>query len=131
MTAVMEAEHLTRILPATVPVTLVQDVSLTVGEQEFIAITGPSGSGKSSLLSLLGLLDRPTSGTLRIAGRDTSRMDVGALAGLRLGLLGVVFQFHFLLPEFSVLRNVELPMRKAGLRPAAAMRARAAGLLEE
>jgi len=62
----IEAEHLTRVLPATVPVTLVQDVSLTVGEQEFIAITGPSGSGKSSLLYLLGLLDRPTSGSLPI-----------------------------------------------------------------
>ena len=131
MTPLMEAEHLTRILPATVPVTLVQDVSLTVGEQEFIAITGPSGSGKSSLLYLLGLLDRPTGGALRIAGQDTSRLDDGALARLRLGLLGFVFQFHFLLPEFTVSKNVELPMRKAGRLSAAEMRGRAAGLLEE
>ena len=131
MTALIEAGSLTRILPATVPVTLVRDVSLNVGEQEFIAITGPSGSGKSSLLYLLGLLDRPTSGTLRIAGQDTSRMDDGAMASLRLDLLGFVFQFHFLLPEFSVLRNVELPMRKAGRLSAAGMRDRAAGLLEE
>jgi lipoprotein-releasing system ATP-binding protein len=114
MTPLIEAGHLTRILPATVPVTLVQDVSLTVGEQEFIAITGPSGSGKSSLLYLLGLLDRPSSGTLRIAGQDTSRMDDAALAGLRLDSLGFVFQFHFLLPEFTSLDNVLLPMRAAG-----------------
>jgi lipoprotein-releasing system ATP-binding protein len=126
MSLLIEADHLTRILPATVPVTLVRDVSLTVDEHEFIAITGPSGSGKSSLLYLLGLLDRPTSGTLRIAGQDTSAMNDDALARLRLGMLGFVFQFHFLLPEFSVLENVTLPMRKAGHLSSAAMRDRAA-----
>jgi lipoprotein-releasing system ATP-binding protein len=131
MSALIEAGSLTRILPAIVPVTLVRDVSLSVGDQEFIAITGPSGSGKSSLLYLLGLLDRPTSGVLRIAGQDTSRMDDGALARLRLDLLGFVFQFHFLLPEFTVLKNVELPMHRAGRLSAAEMRDRAAGLLEE
>jgi lipoprotein-releasing system ATP-binding protein len=123
MSTLIEADHLTRILPAIVPVTLVRDVSLTVSEREFIAITGPSGSGKSSLLYLLGLLDRPTSGTLQL--------DDDALARLRLESLGFVFQFHFLLPEFSVLKNVELPMRKAGRLTASEMRARAAGLLEE
>ena len=131
MSLLIEADHLTRILPATVPVTLVRDVSLTLDEHEFIAITGPSGSGKSSLLYLLGLLDRPTSGTLRIAGHDTSSLEDDDLARLRLGMLGFVFQFHFLLPEFSVLENVTLPMRKAGRLSAAAMRERAAGLLEE
>jgi lipoprotein-releasing system ATP-binding protein len=131
MTPLIEAEHLTRVLPAIVPVTLVRDVSLSVGEREFIAITGPSGSGKSSLLYLLGLLDRPTSGTLRIDGRDTSQLDDNALARLRLESLGFVFQFHFLLPEFSVLDNVQLPMRKAGRLPSREMRDRAAGLLEE
>jgi lipoprotein-releasing system ATP-binding protein len=131
MSLLIEADHLTRILPATVPVTLVRDVSLTLDEHEFIAITGPSGSGKSSLLYLLGLLDRPTSGTLRIAGQDTSAMNDDALARLRLGMLGFVFQFHFLLPEFSVLENVTLPMRKAGHLSSAAMRDRAASLLEE
>jgi lipoprotein-releasing system ATP-binding protein len=131
MTLLIEAEHLTRILPATVPVTLVQDVTMSVGEREFIAITGPSGSGKSSLLYLLGLLDRPTSGSLKIAGQDTSAMDDNALARLRLEMLGFVFQFHFLLPEFSVLENVKLPMRKAGRLSSAEMRERAASLLEE
>ncbi len=131
MSLLIEARHLTRILPATVPVTLVRDVSLAVGEREFIAVTGPSGSGKSSLLYLLGLLDRPTSGTLRIAGQDTSSLGDDALARLRLGMLGFVFQFHFLLPEFSVLENVKLPMRKAGRLSSAGMRDRAASLLEE
>jgi lipoprotein-releasing system ATP-binding protein len=131
MSPLIEADHLTRILPAIVPVTLVRDVSLTVGEREFVAITGPSGSGKSSLLYLLGLLDRPTSGTLRIAGQDTSSLDDDDLARLRLGMLGFVFQFHFLLPEFSVLENVTLPMRKAGRLSSGAMRDHAASLLEE
>ncbi|MBM6580575.1 ABC transporter ATP-binding protein [Microvirga sp. BT689] len=131
MTLLIEARHLTRILPATVPVTLVQDVTMSVGEREFIAITGPSGSGKSSLLYLLGLLDRPTSGSLNIAGQDTSAMDDDALARLRLEMLGFVFQFHFLLPEFSLLENVKLPMRKAGRLSSAEMRERAAALLEE
>ena len=131
MTWLIEAEHLTRILPATVPVTLVRDVSMSVGEREFIAITGPSGSGKSSLLYLLGLLDRPTSGTLRIGGQDTSTLDDDALARLRLEMLGFVFQFHFLLPEFTILRNVELPMRKAGRLSSGEMHDRAAGLLED
>jgi lipoprotein-releasing system ATP-binding protein len=131
MSLLIEADHLTRILPATVPVTLVRDVSLTVDEHEFIAITGPSGSGKSSLLYLLGLLDRPTSGLLRIAGQDTSSLNDDALARLRLEMLGFVFQFHFLLPEFSVLENVTLPMRKMGRLSPAAMRAQAASLLEE
>lgn len=131
MIPLIQAENLTRILPAIVPVTLVRDVSLTVGEQELIAITGPSGSGKSSLLYLLGLLDRPTSGSLRIAGQDTSHMDDSALARLRLEFLGFVFQFHFLLPEFTILGNVELPMRKAGRLSGSEMRERAAGLLED
>jgi len=131
MSVLIEAENLTRILPAIVPVTLVRDVSLTVGEREFVAITGPSGSGKSSLLYLLGLLDRPTSGTLRIAGQDTSQLDDDALARLRLESLGFVFQFHFLLPEFSMLKNVELPMRKAGRFSASEMQERAASLLED
>ena len=68
MSALVEAEGLTRILPAAVPVTLVENVTLRVAEREFIAITGPSGSGKSSLLYLLGLLYRPTSGRLLLAG---------------------------------------------------------------
>jgi lipoprotein-releasing system ATP-binding protein len=129
MTALVEAENLVRILPATVPVTLVGGVSLTVREQEFVAITGASGSGKSSLLYLLGLLDRPTSGTLRLAGKDTAPMDEIERARTRLAMLGFVFQFHFLLPEFTVRENVEIPMRKLGRLSREEMHARAGDLL--
>ena len=129
MTILLEAENLVRILPATVPVTLVDGVSMTVRSKEFIAITGPSGSGKSSLLYLLGLLDRPTGGTLRLAGKDTAPMDETERARVRLEMLGFVFQFHFLLPEFSVRENVEIPMRKLGRLKRGQMHERSTELL--
>jgi lipoprotein-releasing system ATP-binding protein len=97
-----------------VPTTLVHDVDLTIGRKECIAITGPSGSGKSSLLYLLGLLDLPTVGEVRIRGRATAHMEEAERAHARLSTLGFVFQFHFLLPEFSALENVMLPMKALG-----------------
>ena len=107
----LEARAVTRILAELVPTTLVRDVSLTIGEHELVAITGPSGSGKSSLLYLLGLLDVPTTGEVRIRGRATAAMDEEERAATRLSTIGFVFQFHFLLPEFSARENVMLPMR--------------------
>ena len=126
---VIAADHVTRRLAGEVTVTLVDDASLTVHEGEFVAITGASGSGKSSLLYLLGLLDRPTDGRIRLGDRDTAGLGDDALAALRLAELGFVFQFHFLLPEFSALENVMLPMQRLGRLPSAMIAARAAGLL--
>lgn len=114
MTALLEARGLTRILPGEPPVTLVRDASFTVETGSFTAIVGPSGCGKSSLLYLLGLIDRPTEGTLLIGDRDTTPLDGDERAQLRLERIGFVFQFHFLLPEFSALQNVTLPIRKLG-----------------
>jgi lipoprotein-releasing system ATP-binding protein len=130
VSTLIEAHALTRVLPAAVPVTLVRDVSLAVGAGEFVAITGPSGSGKSSLLYLLGLLDRPTSGTLRLLGRDTEAMSEEEKAQIRLASIGFVFQFHFLLPEFTIRENVEIPMRRLARLGRRAMAARAAEILE-
>ena len=126
--ALLEAQHITRRLPEGV--TLVQDASLKVERGEFIAITGPSGSGKSSLLYLLGLLDRPTEGSVLLEGRDTASLSAAELANLRLARLGFVFQFHFLLPEFSTLDNVLIPIRRLGRLKDAAARAQAMKLLE-
>jgi lipoprotein-releasing system ATP-binding protein len=126
--ALLEAQHITRRLPEGV--TLVQDASLKVDRGEFIAITGPSGSGKSSLLYLLGLLDRPTEGRVLLEGRDTASLSAAELANLRLMRLGFVFQFHFLLPEFSTLDNVLIPIRRLGRLKDAAARAQAMKLLE-
>ncbi|NBN64488.1 ABC transporter ATP-binding protein [Pannonibacter tanglangensis] len=127
--ALLETNALTRILPATVPVTLVENITIRIGQGEFVAITGPSGSGKSSLLYLLGLLDRPTSGDVTVLGDSTRDLDSDSLARLRLKDLGFVFQFHFLLPEFTSLENVMIPMRKLGLLSRAAARERAHHLL--
>ncbi|MGV3634443.1 MAG: ABC transporter ATP-binding protein [Pseudorhodoplanes sp.] len=125
----IEARGVTRILPGIVPVTLVQDVNLAIRANEFVAITGPSGSGKSSLLYLLGLLDMPTDGEVLIRGRATARMSESERAQTRLSDLGFVFQFHFLLPEFSALDNVMLPMRALRRISPRQMRERAAQLL--
>jgi lipoprotein-releasing system ATP-binding protein len=123
------ANGVTRVLPGVVPVTLVHGIDLAIGANEFVAITGPSGSGKSSLLYLLGLLDLPTAGEVRIRGRATSHMDEAERAATRLSTLGFVFQFHFLLPEFSALENVMLPMKALGELAEEAMRDRGAALL--
>jgi len=128
-TPLIEARDVTRILPGIVPTTLVQGITLRIADNEFVAITGPSGSGKSSLLYLLGLLDLPTTGEVLINGRATAHMDEEERALTRLTRLGFVFQFHFLLPEFTILDNVILPMRALGRLSDAAMRARARDLL--
>ena len=112
------------------PVTLVQDIDLSVAPGEFVAITGPSGSGKSSLLYLLGLLDRPSAGRMLLEGQDTALLSGQDLAALRLARLGFVFQFHFLLPEFSALDNVLIPIRRRGVLKPEAARARAMALLD-
>jgi len=129
VTAVLRAENVVRRLEGEVPVTLVDGVDLEIQRGKFVAIMGPSGSGKSSLLYLLGLLDVPTQGRVWLDGEDTSAYGEDELANRRLKKLGFVFQFHFLLAEFSVLDNVTLPMRRLGELDKAAADARALELL--
>lgn len=126
---VIKTENLFRQLPGEIPITLVENINLEVRQGEFLVITGPSGSGKSSLLYLLGLLDRPTSGTIWLNGEDVSTYEEEQLAYLRLIQIGYVFQFHFLLPEFTVLENVMLPMQRLGKLSPGEIKRRATELL--
>ncbi|MEL7028978.1 MAG: ABC transporter ATP-binding protein, partial [Pseudomonadota bacterium] len=109
----------------------VEDISISARAGEFVAVTGPSGSGKSSLLYLLGLLDVPTSGEVLLEGAPTAKANSRELAALRLAKIGFVFQFHFLLAEFSALDNILIPMRKLGRVNEAEASARARRLLED
>src|SRR5258706_5290869 len=94
---------------AEVPVQVFEELDLTVERGEMLAIVGPSGIGKSTVLHLLGGLDRADSGTIVVDGRDVTSMSNDELASFRNRNVGFVFQFHHLLPEFTALENVAMP----------------------
>ncbi len=107
-----------------------RDVDLQVAEGEYIAIMGPSGSGKSSLLNVIGLLDRPDAGTYELEGRNVTQLSDEQLASVRSQRIGFVFQFFHLVPRLTAAQNIELPMTLAGVAPAERQR-RVATLLRE
>ena len=111
------------------PLTVLNGVSFELGAGENVAIVGPSGTGKSTLLHILGTLDRPTSGTVSLDEEDPFQLDDVRLASYRNHNVGFVFQDHHLLPQLSVLENVLIPAVAEG-RPDAATTARARDLLE-
>lgn len=106
-------------------------VTLRVAAGESVAIVGPSGSGKSTLLHVAGTLDRPSAGTVRIAGQDISGLDDRALAMVRRRDVGFVFQQHHLLPQCTALENVLVPLLGGGGRVTPEAEARARALLEQ
>lgn len=96
---------------------VLSDVNLSVQKGDRIAIIGSSGSGKSTLLHLLGGLDKPTSGSIKVHGQDINKLSVKTLSQLRNQSLGFVYQFHHLLPEFSAVENVAMPLIIGGEKP--------------
>ena len=109
---------------------ILHGIDLRLATGEFCAVMGPSGSGKSTLLNIVGLLDRPTQGSLRICGEDTTRLDDAGITRLRARRIGFVFQFHHLIGAFTALENVMLPMLAAAEFPNRAMVERATTLLD-
>jgi lipoprotein-releasing system ATP-binding protein len=96
---------------------VLSDINLTVNKGDRLAIVGSSGSGKSTLLHLLGGLDNPTAGHITVQGQDINALSVNALSELRNQNLGFVYQFHHLLPEFTAVENVAMPLVIGGEQP--------------
>jgi len=126
----IELRDIVKVYGTVNPTTALRGVRAEIAAGEYAAVIGRSGSGKSTLLHIIGTLDRPTSGEMRVDGRNVFALDDDGLAEFRNRTIGFVFQFHHLLPEFTALENVLLPFRASHGRatPAAARRAR--GLLE-
>ncbi len=125
---VLELQAVTKTYPTQPPVRALAGVSFTVTTGELVAIVGPSGSGKTTLLHLMGLLDRPSSGTVRITGWDLATLSDRELAALRASRIGFVFQQFFLAEHATALENVADGLLYAGIG-AAARRQRAADAL--
>ena len=111
MSALVEIRHLGKAYRrGGTPVPVLEDVNLTIRSGEFVALMGPSGSGKTTLLNLIAGLDRPTSGSLRIQGREIAELDDSELDRWRNRSIGFIFQFYNLVPVLSAIENVEVPL---------------------
>ena len=114
MDNIVELRNITKIYGDKIKTQVLFDLNLTIEKGSFNSIIGQSGSGKSTLLNILGTLDRPTVGEIVINGVNTKSMNPNQLAKLRNETLGFIFQFHYLLPEFTALENVLMPYRIMG-----------------
>lgn len=114
MNNILELKNVNKIYGTTVKTQVLSDINISFSKGSFNSIIGQSGSGKSTLLNIMGTLDTPTSGQVILDGIDTSKASKNKLAELRNNSVGFVFQFHYLLPEFTALENVLMPYRIGG-----------------
>lgn len=126
----LELDHVSRVYGDQVKVYAMRDVSLRIEAGDHMAIIGPSGSGKSTMLGLLGVLDKPTDGTVRVAGTDTGALDDDARSRLRGDTIGFVFQQFHLIPHLTAFGNVDTALLYRGLTRSE-RRERAMAALEE
>jgi lipoprotein-releasing system ATP-binding protein len=111
----ISAQNVTKRFTEPVEFTVLDDISLDVAEGEFVVLVGPSGSGKTTLMYALSTLDTTYDGTIRIDGTDIRSLSKNQLATFRNTMIGFVFQFHYLLQDFTVLENVMLPAQRLGI----------------
>ncbi|MEM0944595.1 MAG: ABC transporter ATP-binding protein, partial [Pseudomonadota bacterium] len=129
MSEALRLHEVTRTYPGARPLEVLRGVDLTIEPGELVALVAPSGAGKSTLLQIAGLLDTPSSGEIQIAGRVMTGLADEARTAARRELLGFVYQFHHLLPEFTASENIALAQRTLGASAREA-EARAAELLD-
>jgi lipoprotein-releasing system ATP-binding protein len=126
----IEMDGVNKIYGGAIPFHALSDVNLKVDTGEFVAVVGQSGSGKSTLLNIIGTLDRPTTGQYILNGNNIANLGDAKLTKVRGEVVGFVFQFHYLLPDFTVLENVLMPASGTKFRATAADRDEAIKLLE-
>lgn len=114
MDNVIQIENVNKIYGSSIKKQVLYDINLTIKKGEFISIIGQSGSGKSTLLNIIGTLDTPSSGSVKINGNSVESLSKNGLANLRNKTIGFIFQFHYLLNEFSIIENVLMPYSISG-----------------
>lgn len=130
MADIITLRNINKIYGTLVKTQVLYDVNLSFEKGTFNSIIGASGSGKSTLLNIMGTLDRPTEGEVILDGKKTCTMNKNELAELRNQTIGFIFQFHYLLPEFTALENVLMPSRILNTNPSREEKERAQNLME-